>query len=812
MDLDRRDFLKVSTAVCAGVGLSGCVLKKLIESEEAEAPWPPGPERWVASVCQQCPGGCGITVRVIDGTAVKIDGLPFHPINRGRLCAVGQAGLQVLYDPDRIKGPMRQMGGRGSSNWQSLSWDEAVRLVAEKLTEIRGRDESHTVAILAGQPRGLMDRLLARFLEAYGSPNYIRNSCDGTAKAVLLTQGIDTLVGYDLEHSNFILSFGYSLVEAGWSPVLAHRIYGYLRQERPGVKAKIVQVEPRLSMTGARSDRWIPITPGTDGALALGLAYVIVREGLYDKRFVEEQTFGFEDWRDGSGASHFGFKSLLLKEYQPEEVSTITGVPVETIIRLAKEFAREKPAVALAERGASMHTNGLYTRMAIHCLNALVGSINVPGGVVLPEEVPLTSWPPVESDALGRKGRLMPRIDHAGTARFPIASHVFSQVPRSILRQDPYPINALFLYYANPIHSAPDALGFAKAFEKVPFIVSFSPFMDESAQQADLILPDHTYLERWQDDPVLPVMKHPVLGIRRPVVKPLYDTRNTADVIIGIAKAIGGKVTAAFAWDDFEGILKDAAKGIFHAGGTLFTAPFEEAQVKSLEERGWRPPRYKSFDEFWDQLVERGGWWDPAYQFVGSRRLFKTVSGKFEFYSQHLRRTLERVAAGKPVNDLLRELRVTAREDQAYLPHYEPARFIGEAKEYPFYLNTFKSATHAGSRGASQPHLQEISRLPIGLPWDSWVEINPQTAKRLGIADGEWVWVESPLGKFKTRARLYPGAMPNVVNMPVGQGHKAYGRWAKGRGENPNRILGEERDSLAGFTAWYATRVKLSKA
>src|SRR5574337_405592 len=295
-------------------------------------------------------------------------------------------------------------------------------------------------------------------------------------------------------------------------------------------------------------------------------------------------------------------------------------------------------------------------------------------------------------------------------------------------------------------------------------------------------------------------------------VQPLYDTRNTGDVIISIAKTIGGKVAAAFAWDDFEGILKDAAKEVFQAGGTLFTAPFEEAQVKSLAERGWRPPRYKSFDEFWDQLVERGGWWDPAYQFVGGRRVFKTASGKFEFYSQHLRRTLERVAAGKPVNELLQELRVTAREDQAYLPHYEPARFIGEAKEYPFYLNTFKSATYAGSRGASQPHLQEISRLPVGLPWDSWVEINPGTAKRLGIADGEGGWVESPLGKFKTRARLYPGAMPNVVNVPLGQGHKAYGRWAKGRGENPNQILGEERDSLAGFTAWYATRVKLSKA
>jgi len=813
MELDRRDFLKFSTAAFAGMALSGCVLEKLIESDEAEAPWPPGPERWIASVCQQCPGGCGINVRVIDGRAIKIDGLPFHPINRGRLCAVGQAGLQVLYDPDRIKGPMKRIGGRGSSKWQSLSWDEAIQSVAAKLGEIRGRGEPHTVAVLAGQPRGLMDRLLARFLEAYGSPNYVRNSCDGTAKAVMLTQGIDTQVGYDLENSNFILSFGYSLLETGWSPVLAHRTYGYLRQERPGAKAKIVQVEPRLSMTAAKADQWIPINPGTDGALALGLAHVIVREGLYDRKFVEEETFGFEDWRDGDGASHLGFKSVVLKGYRLDEVSTITGVPVETIIRLAKGFAKEKPAVAIAERGASMHTNGLYTRMAIHCLNALVGSIDVPGGVVLPPEVPFTSWPPVEGDSIARKGRSMPRIDHAGTALFPLAHHVVSQVPQSILRGDFYPISAFFLYYTNPIYSAPEAVGFAKAFEKVPFIVSFSPFMDESTAQADLILPDHTYLERWQDDPVLPVMKSPVLGIRRPVVKPLYDTKHTGDVVLGIAKAMDGKVAAAFAWDDFEGLLKEAAKAIFHAaGGTLFTTPFEEVQIKALGERGWRLPTYKSFDEFWRALVERGGWWEPAYHFSGGHRLFKTASGKFEFYSLHLRRTMERAAAGKPVDELLKKLGVAARGDRAFLPHYEPPRFIGEEKDYPFHLNTYKPATYAGSRGASQPHLQEIAGIPVGLKWDSWVEVNPKVAKQLGVADGDWVWVESPLGKFKTRARLYPGAMPNVVNMPMGQGHKAYGRWAQGRGANPNQILGEERDGLAGFVAWYATRVRLSKA
>lgn len=812
MRLNRRDFLKLSTVAVGALALPGYYLEDLIGNPTVQSPWPPGPEQWIASVCQQCPGGCGISVRVIDGKAIKIEGLASSPINQGRLCAAGQSGLQTLYDPDRIKGPMRRVGGRGSSQWQSLSWDDAIGIVAGKLTAIRERGEPHTVAILAGQVRGLMDRLLARFLDAYGSPNYIRSGADGTAKAVQVTQGMETLVGYDLENSNFILSFGYNFLETGWSPVMAHRAYGYLRQERPGTKATIVVVEPRLSSTAAKADKWVPINPGTDGALALGLAHVMVQEGLYDETFVREKTFGFEDWRDGHGVSHLGFKSVLLKDYRPDTVSAITGVPVETIIELARRFAREKPAVALGERGASMHTNGLYTRMAIHCLNALVGSLQVPGGVVLPAEVPTAPWPAVQRDSIAKKGRSMPRIDQAGSRHFPLASHVASQLPRSIRQGEPYPINALFLYNTNPIYAYPDAMGFAHAFDKIPFIVSFSPYMDESTAMADLVLPDHTYLERWQDDPMLPVTKHPVFGIRKPVSKPLHETRHTGDVLIGIAKAMGDTTAAALPWDDFEGVMKGAAKAIFQSKrGTLFLGSPADGQSVASSPPKASPTRPRSFEEFWKSLVERGGWWDPVYPFDGRRSLFKTASGKFEFYSQHLRRTLEHAAAGESVDDLLQELGVAARGDLAYLPHYESPRFVGSAQDYPFHLNTFKGATYAGSRGANQPYLQEMSKLPVGRQWDSWIEINPKAAGQLGIADHDWVWVESPRGKFKTRARLYQGAMPGVVNMPLGQGHTA-GRWAKGRGENPNRILGAEWDQMAGFVAWYATRVRLSKA
>ncbi|MFI5342188.1 MAG: molybdopterin-dependent oxidoreductase, partial [Candidatus Methylomirabilales bacterium] len=346
---------------------------------EAEVP-PQGPEGWVASVCQQCPGGCGILVRTITGIedekkrAVKIEGNPHHPISRGTLCPKGAAGLQSLYDPDRLKGPLKRSGPRGSGQWTPIGWDEALATTADRLRDLRARGEAHTLVAIAGLVRGLMPTLLHRFLEAYGSPNYVSTAhgCDTSRQVMRLTQGIAEPIAYDLEHSAYILAFGAGLLEAGWSPVRQARAVANLRQGTPGRRARIVHVDPRLSVSAAKADEWIPIRPGTDGALALGLAHVIVSEGLYEKEFVSQWTFGFEDWQDASGRSRLGFKSLLLEEYRPEVVSRITGIPLGTIIRVAREFAAARPALAIGGGGASLHTNGLYSRLAIQALNALV--------------------------------------------------------------------------------------------------------------------------------------------------------------------------------------------------------------------------------------------------------------------------------------------------------------------------------------------------------------------------------------------------------------------------------------------------------
>jgi anaerobic selenocysteine-containing dehydrogenase len=412
----------------------------------------------------------------------------------------------------------------------------------------------------------------------------------------------------------------------------------------------------------------------------------------------------------------------------------------------------------------------------------------------LQRKPPFQEWPALQKDDIAQKGLSEPRIDGAGTIPFPFTEEVPYILPEKIEKGEPYSIDTLLLYYTNPLFSLPEPEKLRKALGKIPLIVSFSPFMDETTALSDLVLPDGTYFERWQDDPAEPALGFPMFGLRSPVLdKPLYDVRNTGDVLLQIAKEIGGSVARSFPWKDFQEALKHAVKGVFAA------------------KRG--SIRAQDFDEFWNTLIERGGWWDTTYPFGEWRKRFSTPSGKFEFFSLAMEQGLEGIAkqSQRGLGRLLGELKIEARGDKAFLPHFEKPRWAGEEKEYPFHLINYKLMTMAEGRGANQPYLQEIVGPHLYEKWDSWVEINPETAASLGIKDGDPIWVESPAGKSKSKARLFPGAHPKVVHIPYGQGHKAYGRWAKGRGVNPNDLLVREYDHLGGFVAYSATRVKVYK-
>jgi anaerobic selenocysteine-containing dehydrogenase len=307
MKLDRRAFIEI--VVGASLGAGGGILLSPVNWKIMDDvaiwtqnwPWTPVPEIGEAThentICNLCPGGCGVTVRKVGNRVVKIEGREAYPVNDGGICPLGAAGLQLLYGPWRVPSAVRPAGKPGSGAWERISWDRAIGQVTEKLSALRKNGKSHTVACVVSSDRGTVPQLFARFMKAYGSPNFIRTASaeDTNELAVKVAQGKDGSIGYDLENADFILSFGCGLIEGWGSPVRVIQAHSAWRSGKK--TTRVVQIEPRLSNTAAKADKWYPINPGTEATLALGLAHVIIRESLYDKSSVNTQTSGFGKWR-----------------------------------------------------------------------------------------------------------------------------------------------------------------------------------------------------------------------------------------------------------------------------------------------------------------------------------------------------------------------------------------------------------------------------------------------------------------------------------------------------------------------------------
>ena len=790
--LSRRQFLKLTAAATGSAATMGG-LQNLLAVQGASVAGggliTSTTEAIVPGVCLLCPSGCGTLTRVADGRAVKLEGNPMHPVNLGALCPKGQAALELLYNPDRLTGPLQRVGPRGAGEWQPISWDEAVRIVTGKLNELRANGHPERVALMYGEARGQLASFLERFMRAIGSPNTISRESLNTAATrlgIYLTQGLYDLPAYDLENSNYVLSFGANLLEAGPFPQRMITGYAYLRRGR-AIRGKVVMVDPRQGVSGAKADEWIPIVPGTDAALALGMAHVIIRAGMVDSNFVNRYSFGYEDFPDEAGTVlHQGFKSFVLEHYAPERVEGITGVPAATISRLAGEFAGQKPAVAvLPGKGGLLNGSlgGVYAAMAVHCLNALVGSIDATGGVLTQRYPAVRPWPDLPTDLLSEQGCQGERVDGAGT-HFPLARHAYQAVADRVLSG--YPLEVLFLYDANPVYETPGGQRFIQAFDRIPFIVSFASFPDESAQFADLILPEPTFLERFEDQ-FFEGLGYPGVGLRQPVIPPLRNTLSAGDFFLRVTDQIGGPLARAFPWKSYEEVLR-----------------FRLAEVGAD----------------WDTFKELGVWMTPGYRFarrgsamwvnevIGRDRRNAPRDGYFDFYS----RELSCLLAGLD-SERLAALGISQSGDAACLPHAEPTPYAGEPDDYPFILNVITlMGLGPVSAAANLPSLQEISGMTVGETWDSWLEMNPEAAEELGLQDRDPVWVESPFGKVKTKVRFVKGLRPDVVNLPYNQGHTGVGRWAKDRGVNGMELLSPNSEPAAGLAAFTNTRVKVVPA
>lgn len=518
--ISRRNFLKVSAAGTATAIMAGCTQDT--ERWVALEPYVRAPEEqlagipnWYASTCRMCPAGCGIIVRVMNGRAVKIEGNPEHPVNRGKLCARGQAGLQLLYNPDRVTGAVKQ-DERGSRDFDAIPWNEAINTLFETV-DAAGSD----VAIWTGATTsGHLYNLFDRFAGAIGAEPPLRydlytglNGYDVLARANGELFGQPVLPGYDLSRADAIFSFGADFLGTWLSSTGFGVEFGNFRSQPFGKRGYLVQFEPKMSITGAKADKWVPVQPGAEALVAQAIAYLIAGEGFGAAERVERA-------RQFAG------------EVDVDAVAAACEMAVEDLVTLARVFGEAEHPVAIPGGVLAGQSNSHAAVMAVQALNVIAGTINQPGGMAVMPALPVAEL------------------------RSPAAS-TFADVQALIGRMNAGDVKVLLVHGANPVFDLPQGSGIEDALANVETIVSFNPLVDETAVYADYILPDRVYLEGWGYEVASPGFGGvPVVSSQQPVVGPLYDVRATGDVLLTVARGIPA-AAAALPWSDEVAYIKE---------------------------------------------------------------------------------------------------------------------------------------------------------------------------------------------------------------------------------------------------------------
>ena len=819
--ITRKEFLKLTGLTVGGISAGSILFSELMAVPQRlldTVSKGPGKETWINTVCRQCPGGCGIRVRRIDGIPVYIKGNPIFPVNRGGVCPMAHASMEVLFNPDRVKSPLKRSGSKGRNQWEETDWDAALTFLTKRLQSLRVNGGAHKIAMINGDDSPLMRRLCRFWMEAIGSPNYFEDeNLISNSVAVQLSHGVDLTPAYDLSNSRYILNFGSNFLEEGQSPVYHQQIFGNLMKADTGSDAILVHIDSRINLTASNADRWIPIRPGTYGALALGIAYVLIIDRLYDTDFIRNQTFGFGGYKEEVDREHMGFEAFVRANYYPEKVSEITGIPAETILELGEEFGTHQSAIAISDDASKYATNGSFTQWAVYCLNALVGNIQKKGGIYFSLPVPEFEFPKLQSDSRTRQSLSEPRVGSDSGPPSPFGDITVDQFAEAIVSGEAGLIDTLFIINSNPAFHSRQKETFVQALHKIENVVYLGIFQDETAKHCDFILPDHSYLEKTDISGPLPGLMFNHVGLQQPVIQPLFNTRQSGDVLLELGRPLlGSDVTP---WKSYQALVQKNFEIIYDSGeGAIISESTGAEWLMYMKERGWTLQQYATFKSFQNLLAKNGGWWNPVPPTLTAKEMYKTTSGMFEFVSSTLEHRLNEISKSvdgksprEKLDRLLTRLQIAARGDHLLVPHHEEPITQGKTEEFPLILTTSQLMTNRDGKGASQPSLLEMVGVQVGRYWDSWVEINPLTARTYGLHDREPAWIESTRGGVRAVVRLFPGIRPGVVHLHLGLGHTSYGRFGTDIGVNVTDVIENNIDMLSNIPALNGTRVKVSR-
>lgn len=815
--------------------------------------------RVVASACQGCLSNCPVQVTIEDERAVRVRGNAASAATGGGVCPALAITLEQEYDPDRVAMPLRRRNlrkGRGvDPQFEPVTWDEALDEIADRMMALRETGHPERLALAKGRSTGINEVLTRVLPEIYGTPNSFNHDsicADAEKLATGAMDGVYDYHDYDWEHLECAILWGAD-------PIASNRQKAYARRALPEALRRgvpVFVVDPRRSMTAelvekeACSDAgcWVPVAPGTDGALASAIARVILVEGLWNRDYVGDFKDGenlFAEAAQLKGAVDEAFFQERfthgvcawwneeLFDKTPEWAEAETGVPASLIVRMARTFARAgQRSVSWISPGVAMSARGLYSGMACYALNGLVGSIGAEGGVLAFPSLPVKKLPSTEPyrDGVARRACSSPRVDIPQRADFLCAkagrahrAPVTNLIPEAI---EGGRVDMLVAYWCNYPFSCTGASRWERALEKLPFLVHVTTHVSEMSQFADIVLPARHHLFETWGFARCRQNKRSSIVLEQPCVEAFGESRNDE---AGVAFALAEKLARR----GFPNVLAYYQREC--ADPCTGVPPTSEDELAEYVLKAMTAPLWQSGDadgvgvseSAWGDFLAKGIWETGPVQ---GRRVdetpspLSTPSGRFELESGALRRAFEDHALRYGVDpaDASALLGYEARGRKSLVPHYEPPVREGDEREFPFIFSQHRSIANLEGRSANAPLYHKLKRLDPGdEPGDDVVKINPIDMERLGLRSGDAVRVSSPEGSIVVRAKAWDGALPGVVVKCYGQGHWAYGHVASrdfeqgiSRGGNNNEIVPPEWERASGATARHGglVRVRIERA
>ncbi len=635
----------------------------------------------VKTFCKRmCSGTCGIEVVVEDGRITNIEGDPDCEFNKGIICPKGRAIPELLYHPDRLKFPLKRVGDKGSGEWESISTDEALDLISQKIKTYIEEFGEESILFFLGAYRGLERFFVQRLASVVGTPNTVitDNVCHAPrTMAAIYTYGNSTQIDYK-HPPKCLIVWGRNSLRTGseGSPAEYRRVF------EGGTK--IIVIDPMRIPQVSRAEMWIKPRPGSDGLLALGLLNVIIRDELYDNEFVERWTIGFERLREH------------VVDIEPEYVAEMTWVPVSQIERAARLYATLKPAAIQWGNALDQTSNSFQTCRAIAILRAITGNIDVRGGEIIPGTIPTMSG---YEFGLFKGSKRRQKTPIGAKYKIAIEANIvpYQEAIRAILDDEPYPVKAGLVFGSNPLLTYANASETYEALKKLDFLVVAELFMTPTAAFADIVLPVAANLE--YDDLV---DLSGCVAARPKIVDPPGGCRSDLQWINEIAARLGyGEYFWKSEVEAFEAILKPAH------------LTYKELAEKRIV---WAEQKYRKYES----------------------KGFRTPSGKVELYSERL-------------HELGIDPLPTYNE-----PDETPFGSPNQAKEYPLVLTNNKNPYYYHASHRNIPSLRRLSPEPVA-------ELNPETCSRLGLKDGDSVYIETPRGRILQKLRSNPDLDPRVV-------------------------------------------------